>query len=128
MLEFGGPWRRLLTLALAQPAASIEQLKWRAELLDMLRLDEVELVLDVYETALRWYGPTHLDLLARADSDLRRMINLESALATAALWEPLAAVERSMPDAVRRRRHLPVDYLDALRLARRARAIVGSIA
>ena len=128
MLELGGPWRRLLTLAIAQPPASIEQLKWRGDLLDMLRLDEVELVLDVYETALRWHRPAHLALLKRADVDLRQMSNLETALATAALWEPLSAIERSMPDAVRRRRHLPVVYLDALRLARRARAIVGPIA
>ena len=142
--------RLALKLRLARPATDPSVRRWRAALLDRLRLADVtgaaaagegpgearhrSFVLDVYEAAmvhhepehlqqLRWARSVILDPLAAADDS-----RLFDALAVAEWWGPLAAIERGDVDALRTRRYLGYAYRQGLELHRLARRLRGGVA
>jgi hypothetical protein len=120
--------RQLVVLAFAEPPASQAQLAWRAAALDRLRDDDPGLVLDVYETAAVHFGREHRERARRAVRELRQGDQIDEALGLAAWWAPLAALARSWPERLRRRRHLTRDdYRDGLALHAIARGLQGGL-
>jgi hypothetical protein len=83
----------VLTAALAAPEPDPAVLTWRGKLLDHLRQERPEVMLDVYVTARLWSGPAWDDLVDQARRELSgrgRPGNL--AIATLRYWLPLDTV------------------------------------
>ncbi len=126
--------QRLLQLAMAEPALVRRVRLWRHELLERLRLagdQGREFVLDVYEAMLIHYPEQALrqvhaaravitDIQAAAEES-----RLREALAVAAWWESLWALQRSHPEALRARRYLGYQYREGLALYRLAQRLTG---
>ena len=124
----------MLQLALAEPASVSCVRFWRHELLERLRLAGDrgrEFVLDVYEAMLIHYSEQALRQVhaaravitdAQAAADESR---LREALAVAAWWESLWALQRSHPEELRARRYLGYDYREGLALYRLAQRLTG---
>jgi hypothetical protein len=124
--------RRLLQLALAEPTPEPGIRRWRQELLERLRLAGEtgrEFVLDVYEAMLIHYPEQALQQLRTARvvlTDARAAEErLRDALAVAAWWQPLWALQRSHPEALRARRYLGYDYREGIALYRLAQRLTG---
>lgn len=126
--------RRLLALSLAQPTGELAVRRWRHDLLERLRPagdKGMDFVLDVYEAAMIYHAQETLDQVQAA----RRVITdsaaaadeqrLRDALAVAAWWESLWAVERSHPEALRGRRYLGYRYREGIALFQLAQRLTG---
>jgi hypothetical protein len=85
--------RAVLTAAFATPEPDPAVLTWRGKLLDHLRQERADIMLDIYTAARLWHGPDWDDLLAQARRDLLGR-GRPSDLAIAALryWLPLDTV------------------------------------
>ena len=90
-----------------------------------------EFVLDVYEAMLIHYPEQALQQLrtaravltdARAAAEEER---LRDTLAVAGWWQPLWALQRSHPEALRARRYLGYEYREGLALVRLAQRLTG---
>ncbi len=126
--------RRLLQLTLAEPAPAAGIRCWRQELLERLRLvgeSGREFVLDVYEAMLIHYPEQALQQVhtahavitdTRAAADEKR---LHDALTIANGWQPLWALQRSHPEALRARRYLGYEYREGIALYRLAQRLTG---
>ncbi len=123
--------RRLLQLALAEPVADPDIRRWRAELLERLRLSGeagAAFVVDVYEAMLIHYAEPALEQVRNARAvilDARAVAasRLRDALTVADWWAPLWALQRSHPEALRARRYLGYDYREGLALYRLAQRL-----
>ncbi len=127
-----GEGRRLLQLALAQPTCNPHIRHWRQELLERLRLTEEngrDFVIDVYEAAMVFYEQDALKQVREARAVLNHAgadaARLRDALAVAAWWGPLRALERSYPDALRSRRYLGYAYREGIALYQLAQRLTG---
>ncbi len=115
--------RQLATAALAAPAGTAAQSRWRGGLLDRYRHEEPQFVLDVYEFALLHHREEHLRLVAAARQALRTGgEGSGDAHAVAVWWQALAALDRSAEATLRRRRHLHRSYRAGVRLHALSRA------
>ena len=107
---------------LAEPSCKPRVRCWRGLLLDRLRFEYPEVVVSVYETMMARHHDAFLDQVRKAHgvfSDALAMNDkdrLAEAEATAALWGPLAHLERGHLDVLRARRHLGYDYREGLAL------------
>jgi len=126
--------RRLLQLKLAEPAPTATVRQWRRDLLERLRLGadaDRECVIDVYETAMIHHSQPTLEQTRAARALLADSTateaQLQEALAIAAWWGPLAALERSHPDALRARRYLGYAYREGIALYRVAQRLAGGL-
>lgn len=137
-LTFARAWlherttRRCLQFALAQPSHHVAVLRWRRDLLERLRLageTERDGVLDVYEAAMIHHQPALLEQVRAARAALSTPDagpeTWQYALAVAAWWGPLAALERSHPDALRARRYLGYGYREGIALHHLAQSLSG---
>lgn len=128
--------RRWLQLALAEPVSDAEIRRWRQDLLERLRLASeaaAGFVLDVYETLLIHYAEPALRQVRAARQVLASAgtadpDRLQDALSVAGWWQPLWALARSHPAALRERRYLGYDYREGLALYRLALQLGGTTA
>lgn len=131
--------------ALAAPSASAEILNWRAELLEMMRLQHTACALDVYLAARLWHGTAWDDRLRWAEHQLAGPgAQPELPIATIRYWVPLARLyrdeqarntlgrriaagqseaARGAPSIADRILLRPEDYLPAVRLVHRFRLL-----
>src|SRR5205814_1348957 len=116
-----------LQRSLAQPSPSPEVRRWRQDLMGRLRLQDDagrDFVLDVYEAALIHHRAEVLDQVYAARSVLENPVasaddrRLGEALSIAEWWEPLSALDRSNPSALRDRRYLDRCYRQGITLYR----------
>lgn len=128
--------RRVMIRALAAPTDAAAVLRWRADVLDRVRLTGKAgraFVYEVYEAAVVLH---RADTLARAASAERLLRSpppeaaaLEVALALAAWWGPLWALRRSHGGEIKARPALDVEALiDGTRLHGLARQMGGQAA
>jgi hypothetical protein len=110
--------RRLLTSVWCEAPASPAQALWRGRLLDQLRMQDRELVLDVYEAALLRHQTEHLLLIQQAQLCLTVPPDLPSARPVARWWAALARLERSHPQLLRARTGITRQYLAGVSLYR----------
>ncbi|KKD06695.1 hypothetical protein [Streptomyces sp. WM6386] len=110
--------RRLLTSVYCAAPASPGQALWRGRLLDQLRMQDRELVLDVYEAALLRHQAEHLVLIRQARLCLTVPPDLPSARPVAQWWAALARLERSHPRLLRARTGITRQYLAGVSLYR----------
>lgn len=131
-----GDGRRCLVLTLAQPSDDPAVRRWRAALLDRLRLDGEEgaaFVLDVYEAAMVHHEDAHTAQARAARAVLADPVaaadgaRLDGALGAAAWWGPLRALDRGARDALRGRRYLGYAYREGLHLHDLARRAQGAV-
>jgi len=98
---------RLLSSSLAVPSHDQAVLAWRAELLDRLRHDHLDVVLDTYLTARVRHGQAWDERIRWAERELSSLgLPSDLAIATARYWAPLAAVDRNAPGHITTRRYL----------------------
>ncbi|OIJ99909.1 hypothetical protein BIV25_08675 [Streptomyces sp. MUSC 14] len=110
--------RRLITTVYCEAPASPAQALWRGRLLDQLRMNERELVIDVYEAALLRHTAAHLALIRRARIGLAAPPDLDAARPVARWWAALARLERSHRHLLRARSGIGKEYLAGVRLYR----------
>jgi hypothetical protein len=129
--------RASLQLHLARPTDDARVRRWRAELLDRLRLgDEAGrgFVLDVYEAAMIHHRPSALEQIGRAGRVLKDSLAsqdeaaLRDAMSVADWWGPLWTIHRQDIDALRHRPYLHYDFLEGLRLYQLRRRMTGGVA
>lgn len=120
-LRVDPPARSLLTLRFAQPVTSPEQYAWRGENLAWLRHEDVELVLDVYETALVHHRAEH-ERRTRGAWHAVLAGNAEVARPVAGWWRALAELESAEPRRLKARPGL-IDYHSWTNLFRRVRTL-----
>ncbi|GAA1416737.1 hypothetical protein ACFQZ4_43650 [Catellatospora coxensis] len=85
----------VLVAALCEPSADAAVLIWRSAVLEHLRGEHLELLLDVYTTARLRHGELWDARIAWAAKNLRRAgLPDDTALATLRYWAPLARVHR----------------------------------
>ncbi|NNN34835.1 hypothetical protein HLK59_31630 [Streptomyces sp. S3(2020)] len=110
--------RRLLTAVYCEAPASPAQALWRGRILDQLRMQDRELVLDVYEAALLRHQAEHLLLIQQARLCLTVPPDLPSARPVAQWWAALARLERSHARLLRARTGITRQYLAGVGLYR----------
>lgn len=113
--------RRLLTLGFARPVTEPEQYGWRGDTLAWLRHEDVDLVLDVYESALVHFRAEH-ERMARAAWRSAMEGDVAAAAPVATWWRALAELEAAAP-ALLRGRHELIDYHQWTNLFRRVRTL-----
>jgi len=126
--------RRVVVHAFAEPRASSEARRFRAFVMERLRLMGDfgrELVLDVYEAALVFHHERVMSEVADACAGLARASAgnaSEEALAVAAYFGPLARLRRASPEALRQRRYLELQaLLEATRLHHLGYRLLGEL-
>jgi hypothetical protein len=129
--------RASLQFHLARPTDDARVRRWRADLLDRLRLvDEPgrRFVLDVYEATMIHHRPAALEQIRKAGEVMRDRLasrdeaSLRDAMAVAEWWGPLWAIHRQDIDALRGRPYLHYDFMEGLRLYQLRRRMTGGIA
>jgi hypothetical protein len=114
--------KRLLTIHLATPVSDMKTRRWRYHLMDTLRLDHPEFVLDIYETLMIHHWNSALAQINTAKRILTRPElskdneKLQEAQSIADFWRPLWALERSNIQAIRKRRYIGYDYRKGISL------------
>lgn len=130
--------RRMLVHAFARPTSSPLVWRFRASVMDRLRLRErgplsLSFVLEVYEAAFVFHGDRIRAQRKGAEEELGRgkpdPKRLEEALAFAAYWGPLSRIRRANPEALRARVYLELeDVLEVCRLHRLSERRLGEAA
>lgn len=125
-------WSTLVQV-FAEPSNDTSVLRFRRRLMERLRHDELgqKFVLDVYETAMTLHREAYLAQLETSREQLVSQAELEDdqalqrILAVAGWWKPLAMLDRSHRDALRRRRALDRAYLRGIGFYRMACKLAG---
>ena len=129
--------RSSLQLHLARPTTNTRVRRWRAELLDRLRLSgepERDFVLDVYEAVMIHHRSAALEQIRKARGVMSDSLAardgplLQDSLAVAAWWGPLWTIHRQDIDALRKRLYLHYDFLEGLKLHQLQRGLTGGAA
>jgi hypothetical protein len=89
--------RGVLIRFLSEPSVDAAVLDWRSEMLELLRAEQPEMMLDIYTAARASHGTVWDCHINRADAELRKP-NLppQLPLATLRYWAPLARMERDL--------------------------------
>jgi hypothetical protein len=120
--------RRLLTGVYCEAPASPAQALWRGRLLDQLRMQDRDVVLDVYEAALLRHRAAHLLLVQQARLCLTVPPDLPAARPVAQWWAALARLERSHPRLLRARTGITRHYLAGVGLYRQVERLEANTA
>ncbi|MEB8343006.1 hypothetical protein [Streptomyces endophyticus] len=120
--------RRLFTNVYCAAPDSPAQALWRGGVLNQLRMDERELVLDVYEAGLLRHRAEHLGLIQQARLCLTAPPDLPAARPVAQWWAALARLERSHPQLLKARTGITRQYLAGVGLYRQVERLEATTA